>query len=118
MLGIGMRWNSLEELIDHVHHRRRKKILDILKNHKINLLKNERNPNFGNRLLRCNNCNGLYQAFYVKILYDDDKIYETRFKCPQCKKELQEIKNENLEKYPCPECGMKKLEINDTIMWD
>lgn len=120
MLGIGMMYSSLENVIDLVHYTRRKRILDILQNHKV--LKHEDiwdNPLYEHRLYRCIDCNQLYERFYVKIEYNDNKIYETKFKCSKCKNELKAVENEeNVKKYPCPECGKKELHIHGELLWD
>ena len=120
ILGIGMLYSSLEEVIDLVHYRRRKKILDILRNHKV--IKDEYrwdNPFYEHRLYRCFNCNRLYGKFYVKIEYDDNKVYETKFKCSKCKNELKAVEDEkNVKKYPCPECNKKEFSIQEMGLWD
>ena len=120
MLGIGMMYSSLENVIDLVHYARRKKILDILQNHEVN--KHEGiwgNPFYEHRLYRCIDCNQLYGRFYVKIEYNDNKSYETKFKCSKCKTKLKAVENErNVIKYPCPLCGRKELHIHRELLWD
>jgi DNA-directed RNA polymerase subunit RPC12/RpoP len=118
MLGIGMMYSSLEKVIDLSPHR--KKILDILQNHIV--IKDEfrwDNPFYEHRLYRCSSCNQLHERFYVKIEYDDKKVYETKFKCPKCKNELKAVEDEkDVKKHPCPECNNKKLFIQEMVLWD
>ena len=124
MLGIGMMYSSLENVIDLVHYARRKKILDILQNHKV-IIGEYRwgNPFYEHRLYRCLSCNQLYERFYVKIKYDDHKLYETKFKCSKCQNELKAVDDvvddeENIKKYPCPECNKRGFSIQEVVMWD
>ena len=118
MLGVGMLWRSFDDVSCYLNNRDRQKILDILENHKANCPEDEIYPDYENKLFRCDNCNCLLDAFYVKIMYDGKKLFETEFKCPKCKNKLKTINHERVVKYPCPECGKTTLEIKDRILWD
>ena len=115
-LGVGMLYSSLEKVIHLVPYRSREKVLDILRNHKVN--KGEfRNPLYDHRLFRCLSCNQLHGRFYVKIEYDDNKVYETKFNCSKCKKELKAVENEeDVKNYPCPKCDKTDLSMQEDVL--
>jgi hypothetical protein len=72
-------------------------VLDILQNNKVT--KSE----YYHGLFRCLSCNQFHGRFYVKIEYDDNKIYETKLNCKKCKTELEPVEDEeNVKNYPCP----------------
>ena len=67
---------------------------------------------------RCGKCGQFYQRFYVLIEYDGDNTYKTEYKCPKCRKDLEEVKEQEMEHYPCPACHQKELLFQETMMWD
>lgn len=124
-LGVGMAYSSLENVIDLVPSKDRELVLDILRNHKVIQCA------YWHRLFRCQSCNRLYGRFYVRIEYDNNKVYELKFNCSKCKTELQvvdaveilenmedELDEEGLKNYPCPKCGKTELSFHMDILWD
>ena len=112
-LGVGMMYSSLENVIDCVDHLRRAEVLEMLQNHKVE------KSDYEHKLYGCKNCAGLYAKFYVKIDYDDGKVYETDFKCGKCKSSLVEIEDINaVGNRPCPSCNQKTLQVEESILWD
>jgi predicted RNA-binding Zn-ribbon protein involved in translation (DUF1610 family) len=70
-------------------------------------------------LLRCVSCNQFHGRYYVKIEYDDNKVYETKLKCSNCKNELKVVEDEeDVKKYPCPECNKKEFTVQLLALWD
>lgn len=112
-LGIGELYSSLENVINCIHYRRRPEVLDILQNHKVDQCYYE------HKLYGCSNCAGLYERFYVKINYDDGKVYETDFMCGKCKTALVEVKDiGEVNNRPCPECSQQTLRVHEHLDWD
>lgn len=112
-LGVGMYYSSLDKIIDVVHYWNRERVLEILRNHKVT------QSEYYHGLFLCLSCNQFHGRFYVRIEYDDDKIYETKFKCNKCKTELEPIEDEeNVKNYPCPKCGEIELYIREDVLWD
>ena len=55
----------------------------------------------------------------VEIAYNQNKVYETVFKCSRCRDLLEPIdEEEDFSKYPCPKCGKYQLNISENLMWD
>ena len=69
--GVGFAYSSLENVIDLVHHKRRPIIQDILDNHEVG------GTQYEHALFACKKCGELYGRFYVRIEYDDGKVYES-----------------------------------------
>ena len=124
-LGVGMAYSSLENVIYLVPKGRRERVLDILRNHKVIQRIS------WHRLFQCQSCNRLYGKFYVRIEYDDNKVYELKFNCSKCKTELQvvdaveilenmedELDEEGLKNYPCPKCDITELSFHVSSLWD
>ena len=113
ILGIGFAYHSLENVIDQVDRRRRARVLDILKKHHVI------GTHYEHRFYRCDECGGLSNRFYVRIRYDDDRLYETVFKCGKCGIALSEVTTEEaLRGTECPECKNGILEVRSSVMWD
>jgi len=113
LLGVGMQYHSLINVITSVQGGARKKVLNIMKNHHVF------DCQYEHRLYACPKCNTLHGRFYVHLEYDDGKIYEPAFRCGQCRTLLTFADEDHLEKYACKYCGKQSL-IRDTeeMMWD
>jgi len=114
MLGVGMQYESLMNLISCLKGVTRNKVVDILENH--NVMDGE----FEHRLYACPNCNTLHERFYVHLDYDDGKVFEVAFRCGKCRTPL-EVVDENvlaLERYACKSCGKRELERGVEMLWD
>ena len=80
---------------------------------------------YGHVLYRCNRCGEFYDRFFYHIDYIEGS-FEPEFKCPKCKKLLNEFESKEdevkiaLPKYPCPKCGKKSLQkdIESMGCWD
>lgn len=120
-LGVGFAYSSLERVIDLVDARRRRRILEILRNHKVG------NTEYGHALFRCPRCGGLRNRFCVRIEYDGGKVYETVFKCPSCRAVLEAVGCDDRGRgesglvpkgLPCPVCKRLGLEAVMGLCWD
>jgi DNA-directed RNA polymerase subunit RPC12/RpoP len=113
MLGEGFMYSSLKNVLNLVHHKRRRRISEILNNHDV------LDTEYEHRLYRCPECNRLYGRFYVKIFYDGDRVYETNFQCATCRTPLEHVQNEmETASYPCAFCGQKSLSVIEGLLWD
>jgi DNA-directed RNA polymerase subunit RPC12/RpoP len=115
MLGVGMAYSSLENVLDCVINKTvRAHIFNLLKNHYVN------QEEFYRALFRCKNCDSLYERFYVELHYDDGQIFKTEFYCSKCEKPLTKVKNEEkrIPLLPCPNCRNKTLNVREDMLWD
>jgi hypothetical protein len=111
-LGVGMEYSSLEKVIDIIPRSKRPDVQKIMDNHNI------KQTQKAHELFQCQICNRLYDIFYVKIIYDNDQVYETDYRCYRCGGPLV-LRNENdLSKLPCPRCGGEGLSASETMLWD
>ena len=83
---------------------------------------------YGFDVYRCSQCNHFYKRFTIALEYTGG-IYMVEYECPTCriklepmniKDQLDEGKNYDLSKYPCPTCGAYSLEqrFDEQVMWD
>jgi len=112
MLGIGMEYHSLPNVISCVQGGARKKVVDIMQNH--NVLDGE----FEHRLYACPKCNTLHGRFYVRLEYDDGNVYEIPFRCGECRTLLVDADEDAVESYACKECGKQSLVRGAEMLWD
>jgi hypothetical protein len=131
-LGVGVMYSSLESVWAVIPFKSRQDVKSILANFTVT------STDFAHKLYHCINCKELYEKFWLKINFktstNEEKTYETKFKCPQCYKELKlakEIETEedevksDAELYtpfiavlPCPKCGEEVLSSRTIGHWD
>ena len=111
MLGVGMSYSSLEEVKTLTRGDARKLLNEITNDHIVN------KSDYEHLLLTCPRCNTLHSRFWVRVEYDDDKVFETSFRCGKCKNELVRA-TLPIEKYNCNHCGKQALEESVGILWD
>jgi len=116
--GIGMAYYCLENVLDCLHYTKRKKVLDILNKHNIEVSYGDDSTEYEHRTFRCSKCGNFHNRFYVKLTdsANDNVLYETVYKCSKCKNELDAI-NE-LQEFPCPVCKNRTWESELTMNWD
>ena len=111
MLGVGMMYWSLENVISQVSPARRKEVRDILQNHDVI------GTSYEHKLFICLNCNTLGERFDYSINYDGGLIYEPYFRCSECRTKLVPLE-EPINSLRCSKCGEATLTSNETVMWD
>ena len=111
-LGIGENYSSLEVVQKQLHYTRRSKVKEILENHDV------KGTDYAHELYHCPICHSLYEQFYIKIVYDNNQIYETGFGCSNCGKVLKRLREEDVPKYPCCNCGEFTLKVERSFYWD
>jgi hypothetical protein len=131
-LGVGVMYSSLESVWNVILLRSRQDVKSILANFTVT------STDFAHELYHCTNCNEIYEKFWVKIDFktstNEEKTYETKFKCPQCYKELSLVRKaeetEDEEKsdaelytpfiavLPCLSCGEEVLSSRTIGHWD
>lgn len=109
--GIGFMYSSLEKVIRFTSSNTRTKLQDIVSNHSISESDHE------HRVLACPSCNTLHERFWLRVSYDEDKVFETSFRCGKCRAGLVEM-NKPVGEYSCGKCGNQSLEEFPGIMWD
>ena len=110
--GVGMMYSRLSNVLDQIHYTRRPIIESILNNHDV------QDTEYEHRVYRCSKCGRFGERFYIKIVYDQDQVYETQFKCSKCNGPLDDVSNEDLTKYPCPKCNQKTFILVSMLNWD
>lgn len=111
ILGIGMMYSSLENVISLISPYRRETVLNILHTQYIHEVKYEY------KLFICLKCNSIIGRFDYSIIYGDGQIYRPYFRCPECKTKLITV-TEPISNIRCPSCGEKSLVENFEMLWD
>ena len=112
-VGVGMNYSSLSEVLNLIHHSRRQKVLKILNDHEVH------ETDYEHRIFECPHCENLRSAFWAKIVYDNDQIYETEFMCRDCNKRMEPVMDpEQLRGNRCPICGERGLNVTEDMLWD
>jgi predicted RNA-binding Zn-ribbon protein involved in translation (DUF1610 family) len=111
MLGVGMMYSSMENVISQVNPTRREIVLDILRHHKV------LETSYEHKMFVCPNCQTLGERFDYSIYYDDGHIYEPYFRCSECRNKLVPLE-ESINNISCSRCGKTTLISNETVMWD
>jgi len=109
--GVGFMYSSLTNVIRFTSGNIRTKLQDIVTNHTIT------EADYEHRILSCPDCNTLHGRFYVRVGYDIDKVFETKFRCGKCRTSLTEL-DKPVEAYSCGKCGDQSLEEFPGICWD
>jgi hypothetical protein len=109
--GIGFSYFSLEKVIQFTTGNTRTKLQDIVSNHVLT------DADYEHRVLACPSCNTLHERFYIKVVYDEGKVFGTKFRCGKCRVGLAEM-DKPVEGYCCGSCGRKSLEEFLGINWD
>ena len=112
LLGIGMRYFSLEAVLDTVVPRKRRDhIREILKTCELPITEYE------HKLYTCPKCNTLHGRFYIDISDKGIPLYESQFRCGKCRTKLVDAEGDVI-RYNCARCGEKSLQLGAEMMWD
>ena len=111
-VGVGKSCKTLKDVIGKIHPKRRSKIIDILENHSVH------ESNLERRIYLCERCGESRNSFWVRIVYDDDQIYETQFKCDRCHMTMVNIGEQIRKTKVCPCCRSDNLNCIDGLLWD
>jgi transcription elongation factor Elf1 len=111
ILGVGMRYFSLENVIDLVSPTSREEVLDLLQRQDV------KDVRYEHKLFVCPNCNNLAERFDFSISYDDGQTYSPYFRCPDCRTKLVQL-DKPIDNIRCPNCGEKTLIHYPSVLWD
>ena len=97
-----MYW-PLRDVVRYTRGNARRTLQDIVENHRVD------SAEYGPRLLACPRCDTLHERFYVRVDYDEGKLYqgklfETEFRCGRCQTPLIDPQKP-ITRYRCSECG-------------
>lgn len=109
--GIGQGYWSLEDVLCHTQGGVRRALREILDKYEI------ASAEYGHRLFSCPSCGTLHERFYVRVDYGIQKVYETAFRCGDCRSLLEE-RTEAVERHRCPDCRAEALEVGPVGTWD
>jgi hypothetical protein len=113
LVGVGMEYSSLESVMNLLLPKDRTQIQQILDNHSVS------SREWAHAVFVCNQCNGLYNKFYVRLTYDRDRVYETQLFCTRCGNRLTRLNSlGEIRHSACPKCGRGSLEFREDYLWD
>ena len=99
MLGIGMAYYSLENVIQCLPPARRKRVMQILDT------RDYVRTDYYHELYACPKCCTLHERFFVSITDNHGIIYETSFRCGKCHGKLNPIEQGRGQK------GLERLRV-------
>ncbi|AOM84462.1 hypothetical protein [Salisediminibacterium beveridgei] len=110
--GIGMHHYHFENCLESCTPAARKKIRQLVKNQVHDYL-------FEYRSYACEACDEIMDKPYMYIKYDDNKVYETAFRCQNCRsRRLSIVEEADLPGRACPNCKEGTLSEELFMMWD
>ena len=117
MLGVGMAYYCLDNVLNCLPPRNREKVRKILA--KCEMGRTE----YEHRLYTCPACFTLHDKFFVRIEYDAGKVFETSFRCGRCRRQLRPANGNDSGKiylgpFLCKSCGQRALEETIGLNWD
>ena len=117
MLGVGMAYSCLDNVLDCLPHRNREKVKKILAECKVG------GTEYEHRLYTFPSCFTLHTKFFVRIEYDAGKVFETSFRCGRCRRLLRSANVNDSGKidlgpFLCKSCGQRALEGGNYLLWD
>jgi hypothetical protein len=116
MLGVGMAYYSLENVMQCLPTARRKRVRQILDTREI------LRTDYYYELYACPKCCTLHERFFVSIADNDGVIYETSFRCGKCRELLAAVEfvGEKMDwsPYVCKSCGEHALVEGISLCWD
>ena len=103
-------YSSIDEVTGLIHHTRRQQVQELLSCHHV------KDAEYGYRIYRCEECRALRRRFYVRVVYDENRVYETTFDCEKCTRQMTEVTEiSDAGGYGCPKCGSRDLETLELI---
>jgi len=111
-LGSGMFCGDVHHTIRFLPHRCRPEVEDILSNHPVDEHESD------HVVYVCEQCGALKERFWMRLRYAGDRTFETHYDCHKCRRRMSRIADEEIERQRCPECGLRELKSETTMLWD
>jgi hypothetical protein len=112
MLGVGMVYSSLENVLDCIPVSERSDVARIRAEHQVQA------TDFAHRLYHCRGCHRLYERFHLRIEYDLDQFFAITHHCRKCSSLLESVSVEDVPSLPCAGCGQLALAAKSDGVWD
>ena len=116
-VGVGMLHSSLEAKIESTSRNEQQTIKQIISG-KQNL---ERESE-GYSIFQCSKCCAIVNKFHIKIIENNQTLYETKTVCYRCKIEMQLLPCDQDEHIingiKCPKCKSEDVSVAEEMMWD
>ena len=111
-IGVGMMYGDINSIIKRVLHSSvKKQVIEMTE------LDNISSFECSEEVYECESCDTLHNRTYFKMEYGDREVYETFFRCGQCRKSLRKA-TKQVDKYRCIKCGEYSLLKFLEILWD
>ena len=111
MIGVGMMYATLGDVLPCMKGKSKRVAKGIV----TDVLPHE--AEYEHQLLTCSKCDTLHSRFYLKVIYDEDKEYETIFRCGKCRTPLSKL-TKPISEHSCKKCGSHPLEEGCAGIWD
>ena len=116
MLGVGMMYGSLQNILEFMDKRSSDEVSKILSEYP--------DPHYetdGHCVYQCRDCFSLQEKLHLLIYDKEEKlIYRTQSNCSKCKIKRKRVKEKDglLHQIICPKCKNKELFVNGGLCWD
>lgn len=71
---------------------------------------------------QCSKCRHIFSRFYLCIFSNNEKVYETKYACPECRSRNTNMRDwdriKKLKNVNCPKCRKTTLNKTLTLLWD
>ena len=116
-VGVGMFHSSLEAEIESTSKKEQQTIKQIILG-KQNLI----SEGEGYSIFQCSTCYALVNKFHIKIIENNQTLYESKNQCFKCNTEMQLLscdKDENtIAGIKCPKCKSDDVRVGQNMLWD
>ncbi len=116
-VGVGMFHYSLEQCIKSISKTEQIKIREIILGKKNIIDEGE-----GESVFQCNKCFDIANKFQIKLIENNNTIYETKIVCYKCKIDMKLLpcdqEEDTIIGIKCPKCKSDDVSVGLEMMWD
>ena len=116
-VGVGMFHSSLEAEIESTSRKEQQTIKQIISG-KQNLI----SEGEGYSIFQCSTCCAIVNKFHIKIIENNQTLYQSKTQCFKCKTEMQLLScdedKDTIEGIKCPKCKSDDVRVGQNMLWD